>query len=550
MRDWAENNLEQILALIRAHPEFTPEFIEQLRANPDLAKAASGYAMAAATRFEAGDHAEAFDLLDNASKRFEVLPVPLFVLRLAMRYLSSNDKLIPGDFLDFGCKAIEARDDDLGAEAIGTAFVEDADRWLDLVYQMDQVRRASEAYEKVAQRLAPQVPARASRPAGEPLRIGLLTANLVDDVVAYCKRVIDFVRHLDPEKFRCYVYSSENMCFRQRFLPTRCFAHPSEVWAPKMLAELERHKAPVFLASRSLPTCATALSIARQMAADALDILVFQSGPGMPIDWLASRLAPVPAKIHIHIGVPTCQPGLDVTLYDNAVNMEREKACWPPNAGEIRFLRQGTDIDLLDALEPSKRSDFNLPEQAVLIGVLSNHLDKRLSPEYLDVIAEVLQRHSSAWFVPIGGKGLPAAAHEHFENYGVLDRARAIPLQRAPGSVLKMLDIYANEFPVGGSQAVVEAMACGLPVVAMRSSATHVGSTGADIVGPQFAVQNPDIALYSRLLERWVLDPAARKQAGAALKLRAEQEFSIRDYVRKVAELGAELVGNKNVFTV
>jgi glycosyltransferase involved in cell wall biosynthesis len=541
MREWAENNLNQILAVLKAHPEFTPEAAHELMDNPDPAQAMRGFIMAAAMRHEAEDHAGAMDLIGRAASRFGVLPIPLFVLQLAIRYLAGEDRKVPSDFLDYGCRAVAAGQDDLGTEAIGTAFVEDADRWLDLVYRMDQVRRAAAAYEQVATRLRPQVPPRASRPAGEPLRVGLLVANLVDDVVAYSKRVLDFVRYLDPAQYRCFVYSSENMCFRQRFLPTRCFAQPSEVWAPKTLAELERRGVPVFLASRSTPTGATAVSIARRLAEDAVDILVFQSGPGMPIDWLASRLAPVPAKIHIHIGAATCQPGLNLTVYDNAVNMEREKAFWPSDAGEVLFLRQGTDLDALDALPTAARPDFDLPERAVLIGVLSNHLDKRLSPAYLDVIGEVLQRHAAAWFVAIGGEGLPPAAREHLEGFGVLERVRSIPSQREPGRVLKMLDIYANEFPVGGSQAVVEAMACGLPVAALRSDTTHVGSTGADIVGPPYAVESPDPAAYGRLLERWVVDAGARRAAGAALRRRAEQEFSIRDYVRRVAGLGADL---------
>ena len=240
------------------------------------------------------------------------------------------------------------------------------------------------------------------------------------------------------------------------------------------------------------------------------------------------------------------QPGLNLTLYDNAVNMEREKAFWPDDAGEVRFLRQGTDIDAFDALPAAARPEYGLPEKAVLIGVLSNHLEKRLSEAYLDAIGGVLQRNASAWFVPIGGNGLPPHAGEHLEGFGVLERVRAIPVQREPGRALKMLDIYANEFPVGGSQAVVEAMVCGLPIVAMRSDTTHVGSTGADIVGPPHAIEQPDAAAYERLLERWVNDAGSRKAAGAAMRMRALKEYSIRDYVRRVAQMGAEIAARNN----
>ena len=265
----------------------------------------------------------------------------------------------------------------------------------------------------------------------------------------------------------------------------------------------------------------------------------------MPIDWLATRWAPAPVKLHIHIGSPLYQRGIHATFFDNSVNLERERATWPEYAGKLVLLRKGTDIDALDAQPALSRATLGLPPKAVLIGVLSNHLDKRLSPGYLDVIASVLAAEPETAFVAIGGRELPPQAVSHFKAAGLLHRAHHIPSQRQVGAALKLLDIYASEFPIGGSQSVMEAMACGLPVVAMRHGAAHAECVASDIVGPPVAIESNDPDAYRNLLLRWIRDPVARRDAGENLRKRAQTHFSIHDYVNQVCTFGAGLLAEK-----
>ena len=537
---WSRN-LKEIVDLWNRHPEAATE---AARRSPEDAIAERGFVLEVARCLTAGDAEAAGGVLREAWRRFRVPPVSLFTLQVDIRHALGEEDRLPSDYLDYGCRAIEAGRWDRGCEAVGTALVEDADRYLKMIYDRPSLLRATGHYEQAARHLASQAPALTPRRPRVPYAIGVMVANLVDDTVAYAKRVMDFARHLDPKKYAVHVYSTENMTLRAHELPVRCGAQPSDIWAPRYLAELRERGIPVYLATRNVPVTAAALRLAQRFAEAGLDALVMQSGPTMPIDWLAMRLAPVSAKLHIHIGAPNYMLGMDATIFDNAVNLEREREGWPDYAGELVLMRQGTDLDVLDAEPAARRADFGLPDAGVLIGVLSNHLDRRLSPDYLDVVAATLRRHAEAWFVPIGQRELPAAARHVLEVQGVADRVRHIPAQRRPGGVLKMLDIYANEFPVGGSQAVVEAMACRLPVVAMRWGATHVESAGADIVGPECALMDRDPATYAALLSRWIGEPRERRRIGDALRRRCEREYSIRDYVRQVAEQ-AEVYGAK-----
>ena len=534
-------NFEELIKLISAHRGLTLGKIRELQSEETPAQRLRGYAMEAAFHVHADAPEKALEAIQRADDAFPVLPIPLFLLLLDLRYIMHEESKIPSDYLTYGVSAVQNAQYDLGCESLGTAFVEDADRWLKMVYEPETVQKATRCYEQVTIHLMKQLPSRVSR-RHDKCRIGMLVANLVDDTVAYARRVMDFAHYIDRSRYELFVYSTENMCIRQHALPVRCIAQPSTVWAPRYLKELEGLNVPVFLASRELPVTRAALTVVKQMMEDEIDILIMQSGPTMPIDWLAARMYPALAKLHIHIGVPNYQKGMDVTIFDNQTNMEREQKSWPHAAGDMVLIRQGTDLAVIEKQVPMSRNQCGIPDDAVLIGVLSNHLDQRLKPDYLETISCIMMTHPQVWFVPIGQRLLPGRVQEFFREKQLQDRVCHIPVQRNPASALKILDVYANEFPVGGSQAVVEAMACGLPVAAIRWGTTHVESTGADIVGAPYAIETRNIDAYKQLIETWIVNIEQRRVAGDGMLNRAREHFSIKNYVKKMCDLAETII--------
>lgn len=536
-----ESDLAQISVLIREHKDYTPKQIAQWAASTDAATAHRGLAMQTASLYSDGRLNDALHLLVSAQARFSVLPPSLFTLLFHLHFLTGRTADLPELCLTYGQRAIEQGLFDIGLEAMQLGLIHD--RTGVIYHNAPRLIQSIEHYETVAQNLA-RYPRRPRRTGDSLLRIGMLVANLIDHFVAYSNRVIHFARHLDTERFRLFVYCSEGFALRSHQLPMLMAAKPTSDAAPVYLQELNARGIPVHIAQTDTSIALSASAIARRIQDDQIDILIHQSSPQIPLDWLVTRLASVPAKLHIHIGTSIYQRELDVTLFDNAINMKREAATWPAYAGRQTLLRRGPDIDAFDAVAPMDRNSAGIPENAILIGTMSNHLAERLSPAYLNVMKDVLQAEPDAWLAAIGGR-VPAHVVDCFKKAGVSGRVRYLPQQTQPAAALKMLDIYVNEFPAGGSQSVVEAMVCGRPVVAMRCGNTHHESVGADIVGPPSAIETYDLLAFRDLILAWIRNPIQRRQVGAALRQRAEREFSIKDYVRKVCDLGAAIVSEK-----
>lgn len=535
--------------LRRRGVEIAREHINALLLSADEDRRVEGWLLKACDLFSRGLEPSALECLRQARRQLGFAPLPVIANIIWLSARSGLEQVAAHECLAFAEYAVENEYWDLALEALAVAFFFDTRGAFELIRSPAQSLKAASLYEKAAAALKPRLPPPPDKPraAGKVLGVAMVVPNLVDDVVAYTKRVLYFARHADRSRYRLSVYSTENSAARD----SHCFPYGpvryrTEQTGRKTLAELRGLGANVFIASRAKMPMDAALDLIDRLESDCPDIAIFQSSLACPIDWLTIRLARLPFKAAIHVGCSLFNPGLDVTFFDNPANIERENAFWPESAGARIALPAGADVAALDAQPRLDRERFGIPVEAVIVGTMSNHLDKRMSEPYMSAVAGALKACPQAWFLAFGADA-QAEKLEFFGANGVADRVRFGGKQIASGSALKVLDIYANEFPVGGSQSVIEAMACGVPVAALRWSDAHAESSGANAVGPPYAVQGPDIEAYAALLQKWIANPAARAEAGAAMRRRAEQVYDSRVYVAALLDRCAHICGSRDL---
>lgn len=509
--------------------------IQSLLSAPDEESRVAGIFFQALKTWRAGQFDSAFACLMSARATLGYVPLPIMANIVWLGQKLNRSQEVANECLAFGTYAIEQDYPDLGLEACAAALILDAMAGFEIIRSPARCLAVARLYEQVAAKLSivPAVPHARSKNA--PLTLALVVPNLVDHVVAYTKTVLHYARYADSNRFQVRVYSTENLAERDDMLfPFRCEQYRSETTGRATIAELTARGVPVFIASRAKRFTNSASDISAQLAADNVDLALFQTGLACPIDWLVARMAPVPVKAAIHIGVSLFNSGLNLTFFDNPENLDREAGIGSEYAGDKVVAPIGIDDEEMEAQQPLQRESFGIPPDAIIIGTLSNHLDLRLTGSYLTAIAHVLAARPNAWFMALGADTLDDKL-EFFRARGLAARVCFGGQQRATGAALKMLDIYANEFPVGGSQSVMEAMACGLPVAALKWSDAHAESAGARAVGEPFAISGRDPEAYIRLILRWVDDGDERARTGNAMRVRAAA-FSARTCVRNVLD--------------
>ena len=205
-----------------------------------------------------------------------------------------------------------------------------------------------------------------------------------------------------------------------------------------------------------------------------------------------------------------------------------------PNGIDTQTFRPGRDESIRQAL--------NLPPDAILVGAIGNIRPAKAYDNFLHAARALRQRSDRFHFV-IAGQYDGALADELMRLRSELDLGNCVSflgLRSDVATVLHNLDIFAlSSKSEGFSIACVEAMACGVPVVATRCGGPEeiLDSTCGVLVRPSDATELAE-AIY-----RLAHEPdAARTMASAALK-RAESEFSLARMLTRYEALFETVAG-------
>jgi glycosyltransferase involved in cell wall biosynthesis len=196
-------------------------------------------------------------------------------------------------------------------------------------------------------------------------------------------------------------------------------------------------------------------------------------------------------------------------------------------------IENGVDLEAFTVQRDSSlRTDLALPDSKLLVGAIGNIRAPKGYDTLLDA-ARLLCDSSDRYHFIIAGEGSGKLLERLLAQRARLDLERDVSFlgSRADvARVLNNLDIYVlSSTSEGFSIACVEAMACGLPVVATRSGGPQTiiedGKSG-------LLVEPSDPAQIAAAIQRLGNDAALRQELGTQARVRAKDRFSLDAMIR------------------
>lgn len=338
---------------------------------------------------------------------------------------------------------------------------------------------------------------------------------------AASRRLVQMVRRHDRGRLEVRVVVTEEFTCR---VPATTFLkwpqNPSVQIGASLISELRSIGVDPLIMPASGSYLDGARATIEQVRALGADVAVFVASPACPISAAMAWARVAPVQVNQNVAVPLVIDGINGVIYHNsacamedAPELARRGICVIPVAGN------GTDLDAADRAMGGDRATLGVPQEATVLVSAGNRLAARaMAGTFAEDLARFMSEHSNVWWLAVG----PGDFGPVLERLG---GARSRVVLAGPQADirgwLKAADVYVNEYPEGGANTVLESMACGVPVVAMRAGVRHTESIGAELVGDAVI----DAGAYWARVAEWCADPAARKENASAQGGRVRERF-------------------------
>jgi glycosyltransferase involved in cell wall biosynthesis/GT2 family glycosyltransferase len=271
--------------------------------------------------------------------------------------------------------------------------------------------------------------------------------------------------------------------------------------------------------------------------------------------WLAGRLAGVPVLWHMR---NVLEPGMwdieamlrrlpDAILCNSRAVRSRFGEV---PADRLNVVYTGVDTEEFRPRAPSERdaarAQLHLGDGRVGVAVVGDIGTKVAHEEFLEAARNVSASRPDARFFIVGSakfaqhRAMESRLHALVRARGLSDRVRFLGHLDDVGPVMAAMDllVFPSRFEAF-SRALLEAMACALPVVASDTGgileAVVDGETGR-------LVRGVDPACLAEGMLELIDDPDKRRRWGAAARLRAKREFSAPQTARRTEEIYVRLL--------
>lgn len=271
---------------------------------------------------------------------------------------------------------------------------------------------------------------------------------------------------------------------------------------------------------------------------------------------VAAKLARVPAVVHGEHG--TIKDDTKAHIYlqrlmwhaaDEILSVSealRRKLAQTINfpKNRIRVIANGVDLRRFTVARDRSGWKFrlNLPGEALTFGTVGRFVPVKCYPVLLEASRWIFEKIPNSYLVLVGDGPLHEQLAGLARDYKICDRVRFLGWRSDVAEILNALDVYvlASESE-GMSNTILEAMACGLPVVA-----TEVGGN-VELVDRRAGILVPpsNPTTLADAVTRLLREPAQRDAMGALARWRAEEYFSLETMARNYANVYMDLVSRR-----
>lgn len=284
--------------------------------------------------------------------------------------------------------------------------------------------------------------------------------------------------------------------------------------------------------------------IARFCRSRDIEVVYANSSRSIGYALAARLLGGPPVIVHVHELLERGPFVKAIRLIADRIIVPSEAAAAPFKASsKVRVVVTGIDVErfspVLDKVKA--KQDLGLPS-VVVVGSVTRADPSKGMVEFLEMASSVAKRTSEVHFL-LAGAGVFPHELEHYRAVEALagdllgSRATLTGLVADPVRVYHAMDVMVHLGRAeSGPATIIEAMACGLPVVAYDwgGNCENLESDAGDLVKPG------DIDAASLAVLHLVQDDARREQMGENARTIAAQRFS---FARFAAELESCIVG-------
>jgi glycosyltransferase involved in cell wall biosynthesis len=329
-----------------------------------------------------------------------------------------------------------------------------------------------------------------------PLKIAHVCSQVVDGGHAPSRLLRSLITHHNRSQFEPSVWVTETHVVHRGVYPQSPWFSPASTnRAPSTLSHWKNTGVPLHISGPSPDLTAIAEELNALLEQAEIDVLACHGHD--PIHYLLSRMTRIPIKVFVeHSGRPNYE-GFDLCLcsVEGTALSEQERY----NQWKLRLMDNPYGVDPRDEWTEVP-PNFELPAGTRIITTISNHLESRLSPDFVKAIAMILQRVPDTVYYPMGPVTNIDGLKERFKAFGVENRIQFLGSVKSPSNYCRSMHLYLNEVPFGGGLSIADAMAAGLPVVSMHdANGPMQARNGAAWFGIDWVLSNGSIDDYVNL---------------------------------------------------